>query len=382
MKKLFLLHNWNRIGHMFMEPFIHGTLDESPEDTVYLVPMVVPANEAAARIVRRHVRVVPDPGFFPLYDASLKPDARRNGTRLVSWRNDFFAPFYARSLQDPASVRYFSLNEEDLEAGRRIEKELGIPEGAPYVCLHIREPGYLPGLPYHRYRDAAVANFEPAVDALLARGYRVVRIGDPTMTPLTPRPGLIDLPAVGRADPFADIWFTLRGRFMLGTTSGPLNIPLAFNGPPLLVVNKIPTLPIPLPPGSRMLPKMLHSHALGRHLSLWEVKTGGLEFAEAEVYEAHGLRVEENTSGEILDAVREMMDDLEAGAGVRRDHPLQLAYDRCSEDILEFKRSRGEPYMMIRENRLATSFLERHPEFLERGHRVSEEQEHVYHGQE
>lgn len=365
MKTFFMLHNWNRIGHMFMEPFIHGNLDESPEDTVYLVPEVPAANEAADRIVRRRVKVLADPGFFPLYEASLKPGASVNGTQLVSWRNDFFAPFYERCVHDPASVRYFSLSEEDLEEGRRIERTLGIPECAPFVCLHIREPGYLPGLAYHRYRDATVAHFEPAVDHLLERGYRVVRIGDPTMTPLRPRPGVVDLPFAGEADPFADIWFMLRGRFMIGTTSGPLNIPLAFNGPPLLVVNKIPTLPMLLPQGSRVLPKLLHSREEGRHLSLWEVKSRGLEFAEAEEYERRGLRVDENSPDEILDAVMEMAQDLEAGdASHLRGHALQASYDRCVEAVLELKRSRGEAYIMIRENRLATSFLERHPGYL------------------
>jgi len=376
--KMYFMPLWNRIGHIFLEPVVHRSVDPDPDSTLYFIPDLPPANAAADRIARRLVNVCTceeynrrygtSLDFGRLYGASQAPQGGwLDGIPLACWRNEYLIPSYERFRTSPASVRLFSLTEEEIEQARRIERGLGIDAQTPVVALHMREPGYLPHLPYHSYRDATTANYEPSVDYLLSLGYQVVRVGDPSMTPLSRRKGVWDLPHLQPLDPLADIWFILRSRFMLGAPSGPLTIAQYFeNGPPVLLANKIPAMPMPLPPGSRMLPKHHYCKAQGRNLSLREIKTQALEFSETEAYHSHGLRIDENLPEVILEAVKEMVRDLDRGDCAHlRLHPLQKRYNASRVAILQFKQEHGLPYMMIETNRVATSFLERYPEYLD-----------------
>lgn len=364
MKILYLLANWHRLGHIFMEPMIYSHIHEGDEIT-FLIPEAAPANTAAADIVTRHFKIATVPNFNQLYATCADAPVMMGEFLLDRWRNSNYIPYYTRQRTAPDSMRYYSFSKDEIRTGLQIERDLGIPHDKPLVCLHSREAGYVAHLDYHRYRDATVGNFAPAIDFLLERGFTVVRIGDPTMTPLPPRPGLHDIAVVQDKHPLSDIWFCARARFMVGTTSGPLNIPLHFNEPPVLLVNVIPYQPSILTRNSRFLPKLLFSRKLGRTLSMREVKLANFEFCLAKSYEENELDVLENSTDEIFDAVREMVADLEGGDEHLRTHPLQQQYTKALRAVDDFKRVTGQEYLVLQENRVATSFLEKHPGYVD-----------------
>jgi len=63
-----------------------------------------------------------------------------------------------------------SLDESDRERGQRSLREMGLPDGAWFVCLHAREGGYSPGDEHrHSYRNVDIASFDQAVTSI---GYR------------------------------------------------------------------------------------------------------------------------------------------------------------------------------------------------------------------
>lgn len=367
-KCLFMLPNWHRIGHMFMEPCVYLNITEyDKKNVVFLVPNVSPANAYAAHIVGRYADVRTSPEFQKLYTLSLESDqVYCDNYRLVSWHNGFLEDFHKKATARPDSLEYFFLDKKDVKLGLLLDKSLGIDHDARVVALHSREPGYLPSLTYHGYRDSNITNFNKSIDYLIDQGYVVVRIGDPSMTPLAPRKNLFDLAITADKHPFADIWFILRARFMIGTTSGPIMIPIYFNMPPLLVVNKIPRLPMLLPAGSRFMPKKLYSNKRGRLMTLKEIKCAGFEFDMLEDYNRRDLVVMENTEDEILDAVIEMDNNIRSGLNDLFDHELQKKYDKTMSYIAKYvKKNTGENYMYINTNRLATSFLKRHPWFVD-----------------
>ena len=86
-----------------------------------------------------------------------------------------------------------TISEEHEERGRRTLRNLGMPEGAWWVCMHVREAGYHPGsMRRNDFRDSDPMSYLEAVRAIRARGGWVVRIGDPSMTPLQQMEGVID----------------------------------------------------------------------------------------------------------------------------------------------------------------------------------------------
>jgi hypothetical protein len=86
--------------------------------------------------------------------------------------------------------------------------ELGITDERPIVTVHARESGFKAGQEVHdkvdldaRYRLARrddttrnirIESYYDAIDFLVARGFTVVRVGDPTMRPVARR-GVVDL---------------------------------------------------------------------------------------------------------------------------------------------------------------------------------------------
>lgn len=99
-----------------------------------------------------------------------------------------------------------------------------------FVCLHVRESGYAFRKDLDAARNAEPRTYVPAIEAIVAAGGQVVRLGDPTMRPLPDRPGLIDLGRAGAG--FAEQAFaTARARFFLGTDSGPTQVACALKVP-------------------------------------------------------------------------------------------------------------------------------------------------------
>lgn len=114
---------------------------------------------------------------------------------------------------------------------RRALIERGVDPERWFVCLHVREPGYKyrfsPGDP----RCADPLTYVPAIRHIIQeQGGQVIRLGDPSMTPLPQMDDLIDLSRFEGV--FPDQLFALsRARFLLGTDTGPTQMACAFKTP-------------------------------------------------------------------------------------------------------------------------------------------------------
>lgn len=152
---------------------------------------------------------------------------------------------------------------------------LNIDPAAPIVTVHVRESGYrsTSGLRQREWddiRNARIDTFRAAFRALVKRGYTVVRLGDPTMTPVGMR-GVVDLATSPGRSPWLDAWCTMRSEFLIGCDSGPSWLAVLL-GVPLLTVNAVHFRDLSRPV-DRIICKLARNRATGAVLSVSEMLT-------------------------------------------------------------------------------------------------------------
>lgn len=205
------------------------------------------------------------------------------------------------------------LPEEDYDHGYGTLSLMGIPRGAWFVCLHVREPGY--HAQWHRKhpatRNADPGNYRDAVREVINRGGYVVRMGDASMTPMPPMDGLVDYAHHPLKSDFMDIFLCATCRFFIGTNSGLGLVPPLF-GVPSALTN---WSPIGLPqwyPQDLFIPKLIYSRKEERFLTFGELFTtpaGWEQFSD--YFDKSELLVIDNDPDDLRDLVVEMFAKLD-----------------------------------------------------------------------
>jgi putative glycosyltransferase (TIGR04372 family) len=223
---------------------------------------------------------------------------------------------YARVLDKwgsrPPLVKLPSQQEQE---GRDVLAQLGVPEGAWFVCLHVREGGYSPSDEFiHSHRNSDISTYKQAAQEIARRGGWVIRMGDASMTPLTAGddrwPNTVDYALSDSKSYEADVFLCARARFFLGDTSGLIMVSAIF-GVPCVLTNVIPH-------GAGMgmgatdiaIPKILERD--GRCISFPEIFGSEIGyFRMAELYQDANLTIINNSPDEIHAVVMEILDRLE-----------------------------------------------------------------------
>lgn len=204
-----------------------------------------------------------------------------------------------------------TFDEADAVVCAREMEALGLPAGAPFVTLHVRDNGSKTGSwttsgTSDDFRNADISTYLEAVKIITERDWYVVRVGDPAMKPVPPQKGLIDYAHSSIRSNLLDVYLFSQCKFFIGTSSGPILIPHVF-GTPILGTNYAP-LSARLHAGNTLLLLKRLRHQSGRYVPFSEAlesPVGSLFLGES-VAEA-GYRYEDNTSEEIADAVQEML---------------------------------------------------------------------------
>jgi putative glycosyltransferase (TIGR04372 family) len=203
--------------------------------------------------------------------------------------------------------------------GEACLRAMGIPEGAWHVGLHVREDRW------DRVRDARVASYFPAIQAIVDRGGWVVRMGDPAMTPLPPMPGVVDYALGPHKSDWMDVYLWATGRFLVGTLSGPYQVPPTF-GRPCLLTNVAPLYAPAMYGGDLLLPKRYYSPAQDRFLPYRELVATRTGLVSSSGHLASlGVELVDNTAEELREAAVEMLDRT-GGCPPADDPDLQAAF--------------------------------------------------------
>jgi len=203
-----------------------------------------------------------------------------------------------------------ALTNEDHARARPVLERLGLPPGAWFVCMHVREAGFHQS--WHKFhpgtRNADVATYLDAVAAVTARGGYVVRMGDPSMNPLLGVPGLIDYAHSLDKSEFMDVYLCGACRFFIGTNSGLGLVPPVF-GVPCALTN---WSPLGLPnwyPQDVFIPKLCYSEPLGRLLRFDEMLNTRAGWEQFDWYfERERIRVLDNSPEDLRDLVVELLE--------------------------------------------------------------------------
>jgi len=213
----------------------------------------------------------------------------------------------------------FHLTIAETRSGNQKLDDIGIPVGAKFVCLIVRDSAYLkttqPGKDwqYHDYRDCSIENYVVAAEELTRRGYYVFRMGVVIKYPLnTSNPMIIDYASNGMRSDFMDIFLGANCEFCISNGTGFDAVPFVFRRP-ILYVNTVPI---------GWLATFSEKFLLQTRTLVWTET--GVRLTLREIFEAHlcvagssseyskaGVSLVENTSQEILDAVIEMVDRIE-----------------------------------------------------------------------
>ena len=131
---------------------------------------------------------------------------------------------------------------EEKIKGREILKKFGLPDDAKFVCLLVRDSGYLDRnkkyesherWSYHSYRDGDIDKYVLAAEELARRGYYVFRMGINVLKPLkSSNPKVIDYANSKIRSDFMDIYLGAKCTFcVLSGGAGFLGIPFIFRRP-------------------------------------------------------------------------------------------------------------------------------------------------------
>jgi putative glycosyltransferase (TIGR04372 family) len=243
-----------------------------------------------------------------------------------------------------------------MRTGRATLASLGVPAGAWYVGLHVREGSYYGessgGMSTHR--NARIEDYFPAIKAVTDSGGYVIRLGDSSMRPLPAMPLVVDYALGAQKSPEADIFFCATCRFIIGTTSGLTTAALSF-GTPMLLVNCISNDWQLWSAETDFIVKPVWDIRGKRLLSFAETYSQPVQgfLINALVMRRRGLEAVPNTSEEIRDAVVYKLACLDNGIPSDPDSVLNSYCETMAGNPMMFGAARPVP-----------AFLKSHPELL------------------
>lgn len=235
--------------------------------------------------------------IFPGHEIHKIPDESRDLNNLLDCTLTHlkFLPFEERKGQDGLCA-------------------LGIPAGAPFVCLLVRDNAYLdqtyPEKNWDEYdfRDSTIGNYVLAAEELTMLGYYVVRIGAAVKEPFPCfHPMIIDYATNGMRNEFMDIYLSATCKFFVSTGTGIDAVALAFRKP-YLFVNLVPLGFCDTSTQKHIfITKTYFIRSESRFMTFREIFESGADFFNSsKQFQENGIELVENTPEEIAAAVLEM----------------------------------------------------------------------------
>jgi len=213
---------------------------------------------------------------------------------------------------------HLSFLPEENELGEISLRALGIPMGAPFICLNVRDSAYLSDprsstnakydWSYHNYRDCNIQSYTHAAQELANRGYYVVRMGAVVKEAMSvAHPMIIDYATNGMRSDFMDIYLAAKCEFCISTGTGFDALPFIFRRP-IVYVDHVPLGSIYIFSSKFLVTTKKHwLRDKSRFMTFREIfESGAGYFSFSSQYEDIGIDLIESTPGEIAAVVLEM----------------------------------------------------------------------------
>ena len=230
------------------------------------------------------------------------------------------------------SNTHISFTENEEIKGKKTLEKFGLPKDAKFVCLIVRDRGYLSRdseyansarWDYHDYRNGDIDKYVLASEELASRGYYVFRVGTHVEKPLKSKNiKIIDYANSELRSDFMDIYLGAKCSFCVSTATG-------FDGIPVMFRKPIASIVVPL--GSILIDSKknlsLTKHHINKitkkELSISEIFSSNVALSfKTEEFKNNNVVLQENTPEEIRDLVIEM------------DERINKHWKETDEDIL------------------------------------------------
>jgi len=307
----FLTVNTARIGHLagevdcFLKMQNLGLINNNYKYFIFNTSSI--CNIAFWGYIKKKISTIENPILcFILRCMCFAPGVRLNVSDYLLALNQP-AKYYevCRSWNDRPPI--FTLDAGHIVLGVKILNALGIPTGAPYVCIHIRASGYsIKDDLVHQHRNFHLATFDKAIDEILNRGYYCILMGDASAKRISIRSRVIDYAHSEYKSDIMDVFLCATTEFFLGNSSGLFILSTIF-GRPCALSNMLPFVCTGFTNRDISISKLLRKFGEKNYLGYAEILSGGIaNFRNSIQYEQGRIEVISNSSEDICNLVRDM----------------------------------------------------------------------------
>tara|TARA_R110000868_G_scaffold406832_2_gene687574 strand:+ start:94 stop:1353 length:1260 start_codon:yes stop_codon:yes gene_type:complete len=376
---VYMLPAASRLGHMTLEPFYVRHFFGETHDTLAVI-----IHDHRFKAHSKGLRRLHEPRitFIESMNRKLVMMGHFNARALeigpLTWAvisPSAMVRNFVQYLEAGNPINHLKMPGDLTEEGDALLASMGYGDDRPMIVLHVRDMGYLPEMSYHSFRAAKIETYKPAIDYLVSKGYRVIRIGDKTSVKLEHEsPLVVDLPHHPDYSDILDVCCMAKARFAITCSSGPESMARAL-GTPMLTLNGYIQPDYWLNHDDVLLLKTYRDTATGEKISYDSMLSKNL-FLETttEGFERAGITLEDNTPHEILEAVQEM--DMRISGTYVPDEALDNRFHELSvqhlaryrselPDIGPGEQDRFETYAFaLPWTRYSQSFMQANPWFL------------------
>jgi len=285
--------------------------------------------------------------FFSYWKPFMAADTSESlPLRHAAWGGDWnwFMPINGKMMHVHTAIAHIqrqwvernlppllSLRPEHDQELQLFRSTIGMEPQDWFVCLHVRSAAYYDDSAAQDFRNSHIEDYTPAIEAIVAAGGWVLRMGAPSAPPLDSR--LIDC---GKVIDYAhhthrsavlDVALSASCRLFVSVSSGLHTVALAF-GRPVCFVNIPMYAGYPWCRQNIFIPKLYYSDRLQRVLSMDEILSSSLIHADHQhLFAKEGIRLIDNTPEEIAQTVLEALNDLGNSGSVEDFASLVEKYD-------------------------------------------------------
>lgn len=299
------------IGHLASETdcllkLMH--LNLLPKKHYFITAPPIISNRCLLEYWRNHIPIITNPLLKLLLSAISPYRFTKLDTISFVTTETTSARYYEVNALWGTRPPLLSLSPSHKAQGYEALRRLGLPENAWFVCLHVRENGYVRETDHiHDYRNADINNYRAAINTITSRGGWVIRMGEPTMKELNEIPNFIDYAHSTEKSESMDVFLCAESKLFLGNTSGLFFTSSVF-GVPCALVNMTPLASQAFRPDDLYIPKLLRDKKSGGYLKFSEVlQSPAANFRDSMLFMNAGVELEENSSEDINDLVQEAL---------------------------------------------------------------------------
>lgn len=166
----------------------------------------------------------------------------------------FYTRYYeTNEVEFSKTDRILDFKSNEYIKGSEQLKQIGIHiNNDKIVCIFARDDAYLKSISsninwdHHNFRDMDVNNYIKSIKYLIDKGYKVIRVGSIAKTPLNySHDNFFDYSFSDIKSDFMDLFLIYISHFVVGNSSGMVDMATLFNKP-LLIVNGVPFSYAPL----------------------------------------------------------------------------------------------------------------------------------------